>query len=116
MALGIPPPLPFPPVPVPVPVNPEYGVWDDHTCAGRTTPSEGPRTDTLVESKREPGGVGVDVGACESPEVGDVVECVCVCVCWGVDPSAGTYTPPSSVLPSGESVCRRSLTRSVPAP
>jgi hypothetical protein len=109
MALGT-APFPFPPVPT----NPDCDVWGDHTLTGRATPSEGPRTDMLVESARAPGGVGVDVGGCVSPEAGDVIECGCVCR--GVAFSAGTYTPPSSVFPSGESICRRSLKRSVPAP
>jgi len=104
-------PFPFPPVPADL----EYDLWDDHMFAGRQTPSEGSRTDMLVESGRAPGGVSVDVGGwCVSPEVGDVIECVCVCC--GVVFPAGTYTPPSSVIPSGESVCRRLSTRSVPAP
>jgi hypothetical protein len=105
-------PFPFPPAPVPA--DPGYDVRGDHTFGVCATPSEGPRADILVESGRAPGGVGVDVARCESPEVGDVVECVCVCR--EVVFSAGTYTPPSSVPPSGESVCRRLSMRSVPAP
>lgn len=101
-------------IPSTVPVGPEFDVWGDHMFARRPTPFEGPRKEMLVESGRAPWRVVVDVGGCESPEVGDVVECVCVCR--GVTFSAGTYTPPSSVLPSGESVCRRLSTRSVPAP
>ncbi len=109
----------MPPVLFPFPLgpaNPGYDVLGDHTFTGFAPPSEGPCTEVLVESGRAPGGVGVkvDMGGCVSPEVGEVVECVCDC--WGAAFSAGMYIPPSSVLPSGESVCRRSLARSVPAP
>ena len=113
MVLETPPALPLP---LPFPPWPEYDVWEDHTLAGCVTPSEGPRTGMLVESKRAPGGVGVDVDGRLSPEVGDVIECVGACRGVVFSVSAGTYTPPSSVLPFGESVCCRSLTRSVPAP
>ena len=104
---------PFPPVPA----KPEDDDVVDHKFAGRATPSVGPRMDVLIDSGRAPGGVGgdVEVGGGVSPEAGDVAGCV-VCVCREAGVSAATYTPPNSVLPSGERDCRRSLTRSVPAP
>ena len=80
-----------PPLPSrPVPAYPEYDVLDDHTFVGRV-PSEGLRANMLVESARAPGGIGMDVGGCVSPEVGDVIGgCVSFCVCRGVTFSAGT--------------------------
>jgi hypothetical protein len=69
---------------LPVPTNMEYDVGYGQKLTTHATPSGGSDTDMLVESGRAPGGVSVDVGGCVSLEVGDVVECVCVCVCWGV--------------------------------
>ena len=119
------------PASAPAPV-PAYGP-SDHRFAGRETLSLGPYASMVVESARAPWGGGfVRTGGVARPDAGDVgsavfgvgvgveveveVDEVEVGAGVGAGFSAGTYMPPSSVLPSGDMVCRRSLTRSVPAP
>jgi len=97
--------------------------WLVRRTAPRTTRSWGVKRRLLgrarVGSSRGRGRGSVGRGGGTRPDAGDVgASCVEVGVGAGAGAvvSAGTYTLPNSVLPSGERDCRHSLTRSVPTP
>jgi hypothetical protein len=98
------------------------GSWLVRRPAPRTTRSWGMKRRLLgrarVGSSRGRGRGSVRRAGAR-PDAGDVgASCVEVGVGAGAGAviSAGTYTLPNSVLPSGERDCRHSLTRSVPTP